>query len=114
MSQSPEEVQEQFDSAYPGGLGKLAHRLWNEICLLHTSLATYLSLYSSKENVETLNSAAPRFFAWFQGQLRRDLFSHIARLTDPKQVAGRENATMEALEADLRACGHGGIVKSCV
>jgi HEPN superfamily AbiU2-like protein len=101
--QTADEVRKQFESHYPSGTGDLAYRLWNDLCLLHTTLATYLQLYSASNTVSTLNKTAPQFFAWLQGRLRVDLFLRIGRLTDPPQSGARGNVSLAALVSDLRS-----------
>lgn len=95
---TPEEARAERIRIMGEGLGSLYDALWQEVAWLHGKWAEYVALFGTKESrVELLNQAAPFFFRIVQDSLWEDVLLHIARLTDPPEVGGKCNLTVQCL-----------------
>src|SRR5512144_2855527 len=89
-------------------LGQLHYELWNELAWIHAKWKQYHRLYgTSDDTVALLNKTAPSFFYLLGSILLDDVLLHIARLTDPPDLGGHTNLTLQCLppavhEAPLR------------
>jgi len=96
--QTSDEVQEETLTVFPEETGELFHELWTNVAHLHLNWKNYRSLFgTSPERIELLNWAASSFFGLLDGILRHDVVLAIARLTDPPQSAGKDNASLARL-----------------
>lgn len=95
---TPEEVEQAYVNSMGPELGSLFHELSNECSLLHWKWGEYVILFGSRpERIDLLNEAAGAFFRLVQDNLLEGILLHIARLTDPKQSAGKKNLTLHRL-----------------
>lgn len=96
--QTADEVKEEILAAFPEGTGELFYELWTNIAHLHLNWKNYRSLFgTSPERIELLNWTASSFFGLLDGILRHDVMLAIARLTDPPQSVGKDNASLACL-----------------
>jgi|ERR1700688_1627906 len=101
-NQTPEDVRRSYDESLPNPLGALFFFLWGEIALLHSVWATFRALFESgRERLDLLDHCASSFFADLHWVLHDDLVIRIGRLLDPPSTAGRANASIPRLIADL-------------
>lgn len=79
-------------------LGSVYSDLWQQVAWLHVKWREFTALYGSKpERIQVLNESAPAFFRLLQETLWEDVLLHIARLTDPAQVRGKANLSVQRL-----------------
>jgi AbiU2 len=79
-------------------LGQVYNAMSNELSWLHVKWNLYRQLYAtSPERVEILNRAASHFFGVLRRALVDDIAMHVARLTDPATIRGRQNLTIRRL-----------------
>ena len=86
MSDYPDEVEPVFES------------LQDDLVWLHGRWKLYRQLYGVSElRIELLNETASSFFHQLQNTLLDDVTLSIARMTEKKEVAGRENLVLAQL-----------------
>lgn len=99
---SAEEVKKGIIAAFPANAGELYYELHNSVSTLQLNWQNYRALFgTSPERIDLLNWAASSFFGLLDDILRHDVFMHIARLSDPPQSVGRDNASIERLINEL-------------
>ena len=95
---TPDEFRENILSVFPEGTGDLFHNLWTNVAHLHLNWKNYRFLFgTSPERIELLKWAASSFFGLLDGILRHNVMLAIARLMDPPQSAGKDNASLARL-----------------
>ncbi len=81
-------------------LGRVYNELSNGLSRLQVKWNLYKQLYAhSSGRIDLINQAAGWFFKVVQGALIGDVLLHIARLTDPERVAGRDTLSIRRLTA---------------
>jgi hypothetical protein len=72
-------------------LGKQYSVLFREVAALHLYWSEFLELFATNDKrIERLNQAAPTFFQMLQEQQFETNMSHLARLTDRSEIAGKQ------------------------
>ena len=95
-----DEVEQQYLQAMGDNLGQLFYSLYNEHVWLYWKWGNYVVLFGSNpERVVLLNAAAPTFFKLVQDSLWEDVLLHICRLTDPHEINGKRNLSLQVLTA---------------
>lgn len=93
-----EQVKQNYVAAMGPTLGKFFHQLWNECVWLHWKWDEYVALFGTKQQrLDLLMKTAPAFFTVVDDCLWNDVLLHLARLTDPKNVAGKDTLTLHRL-----------------
>jgi hypothetical protein len=79
---SPQEAKDRYIAKMGPKPGTQFNELWRDVATVHTKWLEYLHLYDTKESLDLLNRAAPRFFRMIQDIMWNDIVLHVARLTD--------------------------------
>lgn len=97
-----------MQTSIPSDINETYMALFQEVCHLHRKWGVFRHLYvSGQEIVDLINDAGGDFFGLTQTLLAHDIVLTIARLTDPKQSAGRENLCLEQLIHSIDFSQHG-------
>jgi hypothetical protein len=92
------EIRAEYMALMGAELGELHYLLWGELSWLHTKWAEFRELFATKPSrVDLMNHTAPVFFVHLHDVLWDDAIMHLARLTDPPIVSGRENLSFNRL-----------------
>src|SRR6266446_5128018 len=79
-------------------LGKQYSALFHEFASLYYYWKEFLVLFGTNDKrIARLNQAAPAFFQMLQEQQFETNMSHLARLTDRSETAGKQNLTVRSL-----------------
>lgn len=94
-------------TSIPSDINEVYRALFQEVCHLHRKWGVFRHLYvSGQEIVDLLNAAGGDYFGITQTLLAHDIVLTIARLTDRKQSAGRENLCLEQLIHSVDSSQH--------
>jgi hypothetical protein len=97
-----------IQSSIPSDIDEIYMALFQEVSHLHRKWGVFRHLYvSGQEIVDLINDAGHDFFGITQTLLAHDIVLTIARLTDPKQSAGRDNLCLEQLINFIDVSQHG-------
>lgn len=93
-----EEVKRKHLERFGPDLGLVYHRLWNECAQIHMHWHQFEELFGENEaRVEIMNASAPHFFSIVQDILWNDVLLHLCRLTDPPEMGGKKNLSVQAV-----------------
>jgi len=82
-------------SDFPDELEPIFEGLQDDLVWLHGRWKLYRQLYAESElRIELLNETASSFFYQLQNTLLDDVILSIARMTERKEIAGRENLVL--------------------
>ena len=96
-----------METSIPSDINRIYMALFPEVCRVHRYWGAFRHLFvSSQEVVDVLNDAAGGFVGIIQTLLAHDIVLTIARLTDPKQSAGRQNLCLEQLIHSIDCSQH--------
>lgn len=96
-----------IQSSIPSDLDEVYMALFQEVSHLHRKWGVFRQLYvSGQDIVDLINDASRDFFGIIQHLLAHDIVLTIARLTDPKQSAGRDNLCLEQLIYSIEPAQH--------
>lgn len=68
-----------------------------ELAYVSDKWKLYKDLFIQKDNIDVINSTAPRAFQAFEESLRIDIAMSISRLADPINTIGKKNLSVEML-----------------
>ena len=96
-----------MQTSIPRDINETYMALFQEVCHLHRKWGVFRHLYvSGQDIVDLINDAGGDFFGITQTLLAHDIVLTIARLTDPKRSAGRENLCLEQLIHSIESSQH--------
>jgi hypothetical protein len=94
----------------PPDLSVIFRSLWEDVVRVHSEWDVFRRLYADgADTVDLLNKTAPGFFSIVQDALISSILLSIARLTDPKESAGKANLVLESLLEHLDERDHPGL-----